>query len=258
MTQARKTKKTSKPRTARKAKAGAPPPRLPLLRRVRRALLRLLGGAVLVFLMLVLALRWVDPPGGTYMWSEYRRLGWQDHVWTPIEDISLPMQLAVIAAEDARFCSHWGFDAQALRAALSSGAQVGASTISQQVTKNLFLWHGRSWPRKALEAMLTPVIEVTWPKRRILEVYLNIAEFGNGIFGVAAGARQSFGVSPQNITPDQAARLAVVLPNPKERFASELSMPHIRRAASVMDGAALLQRTGRAECILPPEAQQES
>jgi monofunctional biosynthetic peptidoglycan transglycosylase len=110
------------------------------------------------------------------------------------------MGRSAVAAEDANFCNHWGFDMAAIREAIDEGSNRGASTISQQVVKNVFLWHGRSWVRKAMEAVLTPVVELVWSKQRILEVYLNVAEFGEGVFGVQAAAQHYFGVDAKDLT----------------------------------------------------------
>ena len=119
------------------------------------------------------------------------------------------MARSLVAAEDANFCQHWGFDMAAIRDAIDGGGTRGASTLSQQTVKNVFLWHGRSWPRKALEAALTPVVELLWSKRRIVEVYLNVAEFDEGVFGVEAASRHYFGVSAADLSAVQAARLAI-------------------------------------------------
>jgi monofunctional biosynthetic peptidoglycan transglycosylase len=138
--------------------------------------------------------------------------------WVAMEDISPWMPLAVIAAEDQTFSSHRGFDVAAIRKVLASRGENtpmrGASTLSQQTAKNLLLWDGHSWLRKGLEAGLTAGIELVWSKRRILTVYLNIAEFGEGIFGVEAAARHYFHKPASRLTQAQAARLAAVLPNP--------------------------------------------
>ena len=139
--------------------------------------------------------------------------------WTDWDQISTHIAVAVIAAEDQRFLDHRGFDVESIRNALADaergGRQRGASTISQQVAKNLFLWPGRSFVRKGLEAYCTVFIELLWPKRRILEVYLNVAEFGDGVFGIAAASERFFHTVPARIELDQAALLAAVLPNPK-------------------------------------------
>jgi monofunctional biosynthetic peptidoglycan transglycosylase len=133
----------------------------------------------------------------------------------------------------------------AIRLALEEGANRGASTISQQVVKNVFLWHGRSWLRKALEAVLTPVMEATWSKQRILEVYLNVAELDEGVFGVGAAGPWYFGTDAGDLSAAQAARLAAVLPAPKVRSAREPS----RRSRAIADGAALIRADGRAACF---------
>ena len=223
--------------------------RAPTGQRVRYWLLRGALGLV-VFVLAAVALYVVaNPPATPYMMSESRRLGGIDHAWTTLDEIAPEMARSVVAAEDARFCQHWGFDVAAIRAAIDAGGTRGASTISQQVVKNVYLWQGRSWPRKALEASLTPLVEGFWSKRRIVEVYLNVAEFGEGVFGIDAAAREAFGVSPAELTPTQAARLAAVLPNPKERSAADPSPALRRRAAGIMDGAATIARDGRADCF---------
>lgn len=130
-----------------------------------------------------------------------------------------------------------------------TGGGRGASTLSQQTVKNVYLWHGRSWLRKALEAAITPVVEGLWTKRRIIEVYLNVAEFDEGIFGVEAAARHYFGVGPEDLSAMQAARLAAVLPDPKDRSASKPGEWLRKRAASIMDGAATIRRDGRSACF---------
>ncbi|MGC6388581.1 monofunctional biosynthetic peptidoglycan transglycosylase [Ewingella sp. S1.OA.A_B6] len=139
--------------------------------------------------------------------------------WVPMNEISSPMALAVMAAEDQKFPEHWGFDVEAIQSVLEKSdkddARVrGASTLSQQTVKNLFLWDGRSWVRKGLEAGLTVGIETVWSKRRILTVYLNIVEFGDGIFGVEQAAQHFFHKPASKLTASQAALLAAVLPNP--------------------------------------------
>jgi len=139
--------------------------------------------------------------------------------WVSMDQISSPMALAVIAGEDQKFPTHWGFDVDAIQLALDNNdkedARVrGASTISQQTAKNVFLWDGRSWLRKGLEAGLTVGIETVWSKRRILTVYLNVVEFGDGIFGVEQAAQHFFHKPASRLTASQAALLAAVLPNP--------------------------------------------
>ena len=204
---------------------------------------------IAVSLLTISLFAFVDPPTTPYMFSEGRRLGGVDQSWVALEDISPYMARSAVAAEDANFCQHWGFDVKAIRAAIEGGSARGGSTISQQVVKNVFLWQGRSWVRKALEAMITPVVEAVWTKRRIIEVYLNVAEFDKGVFGVEAASWHYFKVGPDELTAVQAARLAAILPNPKGRSASKPSTATRKKAASIMDGAATIGRDGRAACF---------
>ncbi|MEO9821991.1 MAG: monofunctional biosynthetic peptidoglycan transglycosylase [Paracoccaceae bacterium] len=209
------------------------------------------GVGAVVLLAVVLGLLWglVNPPTTFYMMQESRRLGGVDQEWVDIEDISPAMVRSVVAAEDANFCLHWGLDVAAIRLAIEEGRGRGASTISQQVVKNVYLWQGRTWLRKALEAGMTPLIEALWSKRRILEVYLNVAEFDEGVFGVDAAALHYFGETPKGLSNQQAARLAAVLPNPKGRSAKNPSARIRKRAASIQDGAATIKADGRAKCF---------
>ncbi|ACR02274.1 MAG TPA: monofunctional biosynthetic peptidoglycan transglycosylase [Thauera aminoaromatica] len=140
--------------------------------------------------------------------------------WVPYERISIHLKRAVVAAEDDRFLDHDGFDWEGIERALERNAEegrvtAGGSTISQQLAKNLFLSSSRSWLRKGQEAAITLMIEATWDKRRILEVYLNVAEWGNGVFGAEAAARHYYGRPAASLGPAEAARLAVMLPNPR-------------------------------------------
>lgn len=206
--------------------------------------------AVAAFVVLVMGLyRVVNPPTTAYMLTEKFRTGAIDQRWVPIENIAPVMARAAVAAEDANFCQHWGFDVIAIRQAIADGGARGASTISQQTVKNVFLWHGRNYTRKALEALMTPVLEALWPKRRIIEVYLNVAEFDTGVFGVEAAAQHYFGVSAAALSDVQAARLAAILPNPKERSAAQPSDFVRKRARSILSGAATIDRDGRADCF---------
>nr|WP_282104231.1 monofunctional biosynthetic peptidoglycan transglycosylase [Marinobacter alexandrii] len=181
----------------------------------------LLAGALLLLMAVIILLRFVNPPTSSFMLGH--RLSQPDQAlyqrWVPLSEISPWMPLAVVASEDQRFPEHWGVDFAAIRTALAeyeAGEGLrGASTITQQTAKNLFLWNGRSFVRKALEAGLALGIEGLWPKKRIMEVYLNIAEFGPGVYGVEAASRRYFGVSASQLSSIQSARLAAVLPNPK-------------------------------------------
>ena len=204
---------------------------------------------VALFLLLVILGIFINPRLTPYLIAEGWRQGGVDRVWVPIEDMAPEMARSVVASEDANFCEHWGFDMKAIRAAMNEGAGRGASTISQQVTKNVFLWHGRSWPRKALEALMTPVVELFWSKRRILEVYLNVAETGKGIFGVEAAAQHYFGVSAAQLSPPQAALIAAALPDPKGRNPARPSGYLRGRARAILDGAATIRADGRAACF---------
>jgi len=209
------------------------------------------GTATLIVCVMVMVVIYsiVNPPTTHTIWSEARRLGSVDREWVPIEDIAPEMARSVVAAEDANFCLHWGFDVQAIRAAMEGGGARGGSTITQQVVKNVFLWQGRSWIRKALEAAITPAVEAVWSKRRIIEVYLNIAEMGEGVFGVEAAARRFFNVGPEALSPKQAALIAAVLPSPKTRSAAKPSASVRRRAVSIADGAATIRADGRSACF---------
>ncbi len=212
--------------------------------------LRWLGLMVIALMLLWISAYVVfNPPTTPYILSEKARLGYIDQQWVPLEEISPYMARAVVAAEDANFCSHFGFDMAAIRAALEEGNGRGGSTITQQVVKNVYLWHGRSWLRKALEATVTPMVEAVWSKRRIIEIYLNIAEFDEGVFGIEAAARHYFDRGPEALTPRQAALLASVLPNPKARSASHPSQSQRRRAASIEAGAATILADGRSACF---------
>ncbi|MBD0865350.1 MAG: monofunctional biosynthetic peptidoglycan transglycosylase [Rhodobacteraceae bacterium] len=204
---------------------------------------------ILLPLALVLLFSVVNPPTTPTMWSEARRLGGVEHEWVSFEGIAPVMARTVVAAEDANFCLHWGFDVDAIRAAINAGATRGASTISQQTVKNVFLWQDRSWIRKALETAITPVVEAVWSKQRILEVYLNIAELDEGVFGVDAAADHYFGLAPDALSARQAALLAAVLPDPKNRSARNPSTFVARRADAVMDGAAMIRADGRNACF---------
>ena len=209
------------------------------------------GLALIVLVLAIVGLFGiVNPPTTHTMWSEGRRLGVPvDQVWVDADQIAPVMFRSAVAAEDANFCLHWGFDVEAIQAAIEAGGARGASTISQQVVKNVFLWQDRSWVRKGMEAVLTPVTEAMWSKRRILELYLNVAEFDEGVFGVQAAAQHYFGVDARDLTALQAARLAAVLPAPKSRSASNPSNFVERRARSIRGGAETINQDGRAACF---------
>ncbi len=239
----------AKPRKSRKMTDAPTRAVQSLGRRVRRWAFRALLGLIAAVLMVTLLYKIINPPTTPYMFAEGRRIGGVAQDWVSIEAVSPVMVRSVVAAEDANFCLHWGLDVTAIRAALAAGGDRGASTISQQVVKNVFLWQGRNWTRKALEAVWTPLTEALWSKRRILELYLNVAEFDRGVFGVQAAAQSYFGVDAADLTPVQAARLAMVLPDPKGRDAARPTDAQRRRSASILDGAATIRADGRAACF---------
>lgn len=221
-------------------------------KKVGRWLRRGVFGA-LIFICLpvyaVVLFSFFDPTPGFYMGSEARRLGGVKQQWSDLTDFSPVMARSVVAAEDAMFCTHNGFDLDAIREAIEGGGKRGASTISQQVAKNVFLWHGRSYLRKGLEAGFTVLIELIWSKERIVEVYLNVAEFDEGVFGAAAAGQHYFGVTANKITTTQAARLAAILPNPKNRSASRPSNFVRKRTRAIIAGARTINADGRADCF---------
>jgi monofunctional biosynthetic peptidoglycan transglycosylase len=205
-----------------------------LLRRLWRWSWRLALAWVVLTWLLVVLLRFVPPPTSAFM-LERRFAAWRagekgfalHYHWVSWRDVSPQLPIALVASEDQKFPFHHGFDVQAIQDALDEaddGERLrGASTISQQTAKNLFLWSGRSFVRKGLEAYFTVLLEITWPKRRILEVYMNIAEFGDGIYGADAAARTFFHEAPAQLDGYQSALLASVLPNPKRLHADRPS-----------------------------------
>ncbi len=212
----------------------------------RIATLTLLGLLALAILsgVLVASLRWVNPPTSAFMvrhwvsgWWEGRERPWIHHEWEDLERVAPVVPLAVVAAEDQRFPSHGGFDLVELKNAWrdyrAGGRLRGASTLSQQVAKNLFLWPGKSLVRKAIEAWFTWLIELTWPKQRILEIYLNVAQFGPSTFGVSAAAWRYFHRPAVALTKKEASMLAAVLPNPERYRLDNPSSYVLKRAAWV-------------------------
>ncbi|WP_110709636.1 monofunctional biosynthetic peptidoglycan transglycosylase [Salinicola sp. CR57] len=227
-----------------------------------RTLLRYLVIAIAAFVglsvLFVLVFRFV-PVFGSMVMVERKVSSWFhgdnlaiEQQWEPWSRLSDNAKLAVMAGEDQRFPDHWGFDTDQIRRALTSwsdgGDLRGASTLSQQTARNLFLWTGRSWVRKGLEAWFTLLLEALWPKQRILEVYLNIAEWDTGVFGLEAAAQHYFGTSAANLSVPQASRLAAILPNPRGWSASRPSAYVQQRAAWIqrqmrnLGGTAFLQR----------------
>ena len=215
------------------------PPSLPsrdavaaYLRLAGRAAAAVAAGLVGIVLMLVVLYRWVDPPVSTLMLGQRLAGTPIERTWVPLERISPHLTKAVVLSEDGGFCRHRGVDWMALGEAIESDR--GGSTITMQVVKNLFLWPSRSYVRKAIEIALACLVELVWPKRRILEIYLNIAEWGDGVFGAEAAARWHFGKSAAQLTAAEAALLAVALPNPTERTAGSPSPAMSRLARRLM------------------------
>ncbi len=192
----------------------------PIVSRLKRLIFRLLIGFIVLSFLWVLALKWINPTTTLLMKSREGKT--QDGIvkeWVPITQISRNMQLAVICGEDQNYCQHSGFDFKAIKAAaehnIKGGKKRGASTISQQTAKNVFLWEGRSWIRKGLEVWFTALIELVWGKERIMEVYLNVIETGDGLFGVEAAAKSYYRTTAAKLNAGQAARIAGLLPCPQ-------------------------------------------
>ena len=207
---------------------------------------------MLIFLVVsagaVLALRWFDPPFTSVMLLQPGPIGEIEHSWVAYDAISRDAARAVIAAEDQRFAEHHGVDFKQLNEAIEDYREGddlrGASTITQQVAKNVLLWQGRSVVRKGLEAYFAVLIELCWSKERILEVYLNVAEFGPGVFGIEAAAREHFGTSAASLSLAQSALLAAVLPNPLRFDASNPSDYVRERRDWIVDQVNLLESRG--------------
>lgn len=214
----------------------------------------------------VLVLRFIDPPVSMVMlWRYGEALGEADwsyrlhYQWRDLDQMAPSLPISLVAAEDQRFPDHNGFDLQAIEKARDHNAKGGrlrgASTISQQVAKNLFLWQGRSWIRKGLEVWYTVLIEALWPKERILEMYANIAEFGDGVYGAQAAAQKFWGKDAARLSPADSARLAAVLPAPR-RYNAAKPGPYVQRRAawiSARHGSWAGPRTFRKSERAPPD-----
>lgn len=198
-------------------------PKMTLKHPIQRWIAATLGIFVIGSILWVMAYRFINPPTTVTMisaWVDGKKIRRE---WMPLSRIDPDMARAAIAAEDSRFCSHWGFDLHAIGKAFQRNQRGrklrGGSTISQQTAKNAFLWQGRSWVRKGMEVWFTVLIELLWDKQRIMAVYLNIAETGIGTFGVNAGAKRYFGHDASRLSRAEAARIAAVLPLPQKREA---------------------------------------
>jgi monofunctional biosynthetic peptidoglycan transglycosylase len=203
--------------------------------------------------------RWAAPPATFLMISRAVEGEGLSYRWRSLDDISPRLVQAVIASEDATFCAHSGFDMKAIERALQANARAeqrgtgrirGGSTISQQTAKNVFLWPGRDWIRKGLEAGYTVAIETLWGKRRIMEVYLNVAEWAPGVYGAEAASQHWFGKSADALTAREAARLAAILPSPR-RYNAASPGPYVRRRTSRIQAAmGTVREQGLATCVL--------
>jgi len=223
-----------------------------------RVLLRNLFVALFIVLvagpiLTVIVYRFVPPPATPLMVIRaIEGKGW-NHRWRPIDQVSPSLPRALIAAEDARFCDHHGFDIEALQKAYANnekGGKIrGGSTISQQTAKNVFLWPGRSYVRKGLEAYFTVLIETLWGKKRIMEVYLNSIEYGPGIYGAEAASRTYFKVGADRLTPQQASRLAAILPSPLKWKAVNPGRYVKKRSKRIGAASGTVRREGLAACV---------
>jgi monofunctional biosynthetic peptidoglycan transglycosylase len=219
----------------------------PPVRRAGRIILLVLAGLFAFLVLMVVALRWVNPPVTAFMLQQATAAE-RVYEWVPLGQINESALLAVIAAEDQRFTEHRGIDFDSIGKAIAGedrkGSLRGASTITQQLVKNLFLWPGRNIVRKGIEAVLSVLVDALLPKRRILELYLNVVEFGPGIYGVGAASRVYYGKLPAQLSYPDAALLAAVLPNPKQLKVAEPSAYVRERQAWILGQMGRLQREG--------------
>jgi monofunctional biosynthetic peptidoglycan transglycosylase len=252
---------TSPRRGAGAAPQRASPQRRPASRRrvgwgrwLLNTLATLFALAVIGPAVMVAVYRFVPPPITLLMIERLIQGHGLDHRWIPLSQMSAALPRAAIAAEDARFCEHHGFDFEAIQKAMRHDERRpsrirGGSTISQQTAKNVFLWPDRSWVRKGFEAYTTVLIETVWGKRRIMEVYLNTVEMGPGVYGVEAAAQRYFHVSARQVNPVQAARLIAILPSPLKWQVIDPGAYVRRRDAKIGKGEGAVARGGGAECI---------
>ena len=221
-----------------------------LLRNIALALFIILVAGPIVA---VLLFRFIPPPVTPLMVIRAVEGKGLDHRWRPIDEVAPALPRALIAAEDARFCEHHGFDFNALQKAYANneaGKKIrGGSTISQQTAKNVFLWPGRSYVRKGLEAWFTVLIEVGWGKKRIMEVYMNSIEFGPGIYGAESASRRYFGVGADKLTQAQASRLAAILPSPLKWRVIKPGKYVAKRTQKIGKASGAVRRDGLDDCI---------
>lgn len=223
------------------------------MRRLFGFIVKLMLGLLVVSALWALLYRFVDPPITAPMLRDAIAGQHVERTWVGLDRITPAMPRAVIGAEDSTFCSHHGFDLAAIEQAAERNAESsklrGGSTISQQTAKNAFLWPGRSYLRKGLEAYFTVLTEALWGKRRIMEVYLNIAELGPGIYGVEAAAQHYFGVSAARLSPAQASRIAAILPQPIKRDAADLHGAVKRHARAIEKRIGVVRRDAIDRCL---------
>jgi monofunctional biosynthetic peptidoglycan transglycosylase len=230
----------------------SPARRRSYIRTVLRWVFRTGAAVTVLFAALIVAYRFVDPPFSALMVLQKIEGGTVDKTWVPLERISPHLVRAVIMSEDAGFCRHYGVDFKELEAAFEQsqdGVIRGGSTISMQTAKNLFLWPSRSYIRKAMEIPLTLGMEAVWPKRRMLEIYLNIVEWGPGVFGAEAAARHHFSKSASRLTEQEAALLAVTLPAPLVREPGNPSALLSRMSQTIV--GRMRAATRHTSCVLP-------
>jgi len=225
-----------------------------MARRFVRFIARFILGFIGLTLLLVVAFKWLPVPFTATMLMDGEGI---TNDWESLDNIDRNLVSAVIAAEDSRFCEHYGFDTEAieqamranLEAAESGGRIRGGSTISQQTAKNVFLWQGGGFFRKGLEAWFTFWIETVWGKRRIMEVYLNVAETGIGTYGAEAGAQRYFGHSAARLSPDEASRMAAALPSPKKRAVKNPGGWLARHGNRIERRIGIVRRDGLDACV---------
>ena len=217
-----------------------------------------MGLVILAPIAAVLIYRFVDPPVTIFMMlTADRKI---EREWVPLARISPNLIDAVIASEDANFCLHHGFDVAAIREAWRNNERSGqhgrhlrgGSTISMQTAKNVFLWSGRTWLRKGLEAYFTMLMETLWPKRRIIELYLNVVEWGDSLYGAEAASQRYFGLAASRLTEGDAARLAAVLPNPEHWSPRDDSASMAERMHRIEEQAEIVRVDGKARCVVSP------
>jgi monofunctional biosynthetic peptidoglycan transglycosylase len=217
---------------------------------ILRLIAKAFGAFIVLTLVLVVAFKWLPVPVTATMLMDDKGI---TKDWESLDNIDRNLVSAVIAAEDSRFCEHYGFDAeaieQAMRENMEGGRIRGGSTISQQTAKNVFLWQGGGFFRKGLEAWFTFWIETIWGKRRIMEVYLNVAETGIGTYGAEAGTQRYFGHSAARLSKDEASRMAAALPSPKKRSVKSPGGWLARHGNRIERRIGIVRRDGLDACV---------